>query len=109
EAMRAKDKAARNLALVESALADVADGSDGDRATLLLDLGRSLKADGRLAEAVDRLGEAVALAPGSPVARAALGFRISCLLGLGRVDEAMGDVARLQSSSSVRSTMPDFL
>jgi len=89
-AMAEKDKVTRNLRLVEAALAN------GERSPeLLLDLGRSLKAAGRLEEAAAALAES-----STP---AALEFLASCQLGLGRLEEAAATIARL------RGPMAQFL
>ena len=103
--MERQDKVARNVRIAEAALAETPTQCDAE---LLLDLGRSLKAAGRLDEAVIRCLEAADVATDAPVAAAALHFAVSCLLGLGRVDEARAASATLRATST-RPAISDFL
>src|SRR5438105_6747435 len=102
--MAAKGKVARNLRLVEAAF----EGGGPATPELLLDLGRSLKAAGRLDEAAQRFADAAAAGPDSRVARQALQFEASCLLGLGRLDDAEHVIERLRATARNHS-MADFL
>src|SRR5436190_10326920 len=111
-AMAEKNKVNRNLALVRTALDDPSTAAD-QRAVLLLDLGRSLKAAGDLTHAAAVLADAYAASAaggvgGEPIARAALQFHISCLLGLGRLHDARSAIDDLRRLST-GAAMPDFL
>jgi tetratricopeptide (TPR) repeat protein len=103
--MERQDKVARNVRIAEAALAETAAGPDAE---LLLDLGRSLKAAGRLDEAVARCLEASEATTDPPVAAAALLFAVSCLLGLGQIDEARRAITSLRATST-RASISDFL
>src|SRR5205814_3737776 len=60
-------------------------------------------------EAAQRCIEAAAAAdPGTPTAGAALHFAASCLLGLGRIDDALATIAELRTHSR-RPAIADFL
>src|SRR5439155_1797443 len=101
-----KAKVERNLRIARDAVAAAGDDAPAD---LLLDLGRSLKAAGHLDEAAQRCIEAAAAAdPGTPTAGAALHFAASCLLGLGRIDDALAVVTDLRAQSR-RAAIADFL
>ena len=99
-----QDKIDRNLRIAHAAVSASADASP----ELRLDLGRSLKAAGALDEAAEQCLAAAAAAPGTTVAASALHFAVSCLLGLGRVDDALAQIAVLRSTAA-RPAIADFL
>lgn len=91
----AKGKAARNVALAESALED----PDIDPAYALMNYGRSLGLVGRLEEAAAALTESVELETVPPTKRLALKNLIHTLGALGRYDEALERVNELRRVS----------
>jgi hypothetical protein len=101
--MERHGKVERNLRLAGERAA-----SEAGDAAALLDLGRSLKAAGRIEEAAERCLAAAELAVEAADAAAALHFAASCLLGLGRVDDARDAIARLRTVSQ-RPAIADFL
>jgi tetratricopeptide (TPR) repeat protein len=103
EHMARHGKLDRNLRIASDAAA-----REGASPADLLDLGRSLKAAGRLDEATERCLEAADLGRGTHIEAAALHFAASCLLGLGQIAEAREAIARLRTVTE-RQGIADFL
>ncbi|HXW36143.1 MAG TPA: glycosyltransferase [Acidimicrobiales bacterium] len=91
-AMRAKDKAARNLRVAE---AEVAAADSWDAGFSLTSLGRSYLTAGQFEEAFERCREASERTDNRVALRLAMSTGAEALLGLGRTDEALDWIERL--------------
>lgn len=105
DALAARSKAARNLAL---ARAEVEDPSFGDRGLALVLLGRALWAAGAAEAAIDPLLTGAATTRNATARRQALAAAARILLQAGRADEAAAAVRRLRATSR-SSVLPDVL